>query len=496
MILAGLDIGTTGCKVTAYRPDGEYLGRVYRDYPHSRTRTAHEVDPDAIWASVQAVLAEAAAHWPDIAAIGVASFGESFVLLDAQDRPLRPVMLYTDPRGKEECAWLEAALGKEKLAAMTGVNPHPMYSLVKLMWLKAQAPEDWEKTARICLMADYVIYLLTGTAQIDYSLAARTMAFDIRKLDWNDEVLAASGIARALLPLPVPTGTTAGSIKPHLAKTMGLKQDVILVSAGHDQVAAAIGSGVFDEGIAVDGAGTVQCITPVFKGIPDNDGLRRGNYAIVPHAIPNHYVCYAFSYTGGALVDWFIQHFAGHEAADAVRDGQDIHALLEGDIQPDSPTGLLVLPHFAGAATPYMDDGSKGAILGLTLASSRQDIYRAIMEGVCYEARLNMDWLRNAGVNISALRATGGGANSRIWMQMKADILGVPVTSLRTAEAGGAGAAMLAGVALGAYNDLNEAAQALVSERETFYPREDVEILYTKVYEQFERLYSTIRPLV
>lgn len=496
VLLAGLDIGTTGCKVTVYDPGGEYLGRVYRNYPHARSITAHEMEPDTIWANVKAVLSEAGLKWPDIGCIGVTSFGESFVLLDHQDRPLGPVMLYTDPRGKDECTLLTQRLGREKLSYITGANPHPMYSIFKLMWVKAHDPITFMKAARAFLMADYVTYLLTGSAQIDYSLATRTMAFDIRTLDWSDEVLAAAGINRALLPRPVPAGIAAGMIKPQLAAMLGLSPDTSVVSAGHDQVAAAVGSGVFDEGIAVDGAGTVQCITPVFRGIPESTGLADGNYAIVPHVLRGRYVCYAFSFTGGALVDWFINNLAGYAAADAAQSGIDIYHQLEGGASPDSPTGILVLPHFAGAATPYMDEGSKGVILGLTVSSTQQAIYRAIMEGVCFEMRLNIERLRAAGVGINALRATGGGALSRVWMQMKADILGIPITSLNTAEAGGAGAAMMAGVAAGVFGDLKEAAAVLVSERETFMPRTRHQKQYDSVYARYEGLYRAVRSLM
>ena len=183
----------------------------------------------------------------------------------------------------------------------------------------------------------------------------------------------------------------------------------------YGQVAAAIGGGVFTESCAVDGAGTVECVTPVFEHYQEKE-MAAGNYAVVPYIIPGKYVCYAFSFTGGALIEWFINNLAGDATEQARAQGQDVHTYLESGWKGE-PTGILVLPHFAGAATPYMDPGSRGAIVGLNMAHTQRDLYLAVMEGVCYEMRLNVDRLRQAGVTINSLRATGGGAKSRTALQ-------------------------------------------------------------------------------
>ena len=203
MALGGLDIGSTGCKVTVYDEDGNYLYRTYRDYPVSRKTGEHEVMAEDIWKGVCEVLSDAGSHYPDLKAIGVSSFGESCALLDEEDRPVRAAMLYTDPRGAEECRELEAALGKERLEYITGVAPHSMYSLPKLMWVKKHRPEQFGRVRKILLMEDYIIYMLTGNAVIDYSLATRTMAFDIRALDWSREIFQAAGIDSRLFSKPV-----------------------------------------------------------------------------------------------------------------------------------------------------------------------------------------------------------------------------------------------------------------------------------------------------
>lgn len=271
MYIAGLDIGTTGCKCTVFDGDGHLLGKAYRDYPVRRAVGGHEIDISAMMDGVYGALSEMASRYPDIGGIGVTSFGETFVCVDGAGEPLHPAMLYTDPRGREECLELVRKIGEKKIAEITGLRPHEMYSISKIMWLKRNRPEVLEAARHILLMEDYVVFRLTGVAQIDYSLAARTMAFDIRKLCWSGEILEAAGVDEKLLSVPVPTGTIAGSLLASAAEKTGLRTDAQVVSVSHDQVSAAVGAGAFDASVAVDGAGTVECLTPVYDEIPDMD---------------------------------------------------------------------------------------------------------------------------------------------------------------------------------------------------------------------------------
>ena len=194
MKIGGLDIGTTGCKLVVFDENGNYLGKAYRDYPVHRTNSAHEVDISSVMDAVFAVFREMTAQYDDIAGVGVSSFGESFVCADAEGRPLHPAMLYTDPRGEEELRELGETVGNDRIAQITGLIPHTMYSISKLMWLKKHQPEIYAQAKMVLLMEDYVVYHLTGRRQIDYTLATRTMAFDIRTIGWSSEILDAAGI--------------------------------------------------------------------------------------------------------------------------------------------------------------------------------------------------------------------------------------------------------------------------------------------------------------
>ena len=486
MKIAGLDIGTTGCKLTVFDESGNQLGKAYRDYPVRRGMSGHEIDISAMMESVYGIIGEMAAQYPDIGGIGVTSFGETFVMTDAAGEPLHNAMLYTDPRGAEECRALRDRLGAAHIAEITGLAPHEMYSIGKMMWLKRHRPEVCAAAKRIHLVEDFVVWRLTHRAQIDYSLAARTMAFDINTLDWSGEIFDAAGIDMALMSRPVPTGTVAGTVTPEAARRTGLGGGCVVVSVSHDQVAAAVGAGAFDGSVAVDGAGTVECLTPIYDSIPDIPVMSRGYFSVVPYVVPGKYVAYAFSYTGGALIQWCMETFAR---------GAD-YAEMERAYGRDAPSGLLVLPHFAGAATPYMDSGSRGAILGLTTATTAADLYRACMEGVAYEMRVNYEALAGSGIRFDRLHATGGGAKSKVWMQMKADVLNLPITALRTADAGTVGSAMLTGVATGLFRDLSDAAAHMVQEAETYRPRPEMHAQYMKVYERYRAVYQAVRPLM
>ncbi|MBO4887143.1 MAG: carbohydrate kinase [Firmicutes bacterium] len=486
MKIAGLDIGTTGCKLTVFNETGEYLGKAYRDYPVRRQVSGHEIDISTMMESVYAVIEEMASQYPDIAGIGVTSFGETFVMTDSEGHPLHNAMLYTDPRGAEECEELIEKLGADHIANITGLRPHEMYSISKLMWIKKHRPEVYMAAKRVHLIEDFVVWHLTHKAQIDYSLASRTMAFDIRALTWSHDIFEAAGIDKALMSEPVPTGTSAGTVTEEAAQKTGLSRECIIVSVSHDQVAAAVGAGAFDGSVAVDGAGTVECLTPIFDSLPDIEVISKGFFSVVPYVVPGKYVAYAFSYTGGALIQWAMETFGKGETYDS----------MEAAYGKDEPTGLLILPHFAGAATPYMDTGSKGAILGLTTGTTAADIYRAAMEGVAYEMRVNYDAIKASGIRFRKLNATGGGARSKVWMQMKADMLDLPITALKTSDAGTVGSAMLTGLATGLFKDLPDAAVHMVREMETYYPRAEMHEKYMKIYERYQRVYHAVRPLM
>ncbi|MDP4133994.1 MAG: FGGY-family carbohydrate kinase [Bacillota bacterium] len=492
MYVGGLDIGTTGCKIVLYDEKGSFIDKFYKEYDVSRSKGLHEIDLLGIWNSVKSLLREAS-KYKGIKAIGVTSFGETFAMLDKEDNILAPSMLYTDPRGEAECKILVDTLGAENIAKMCGVMPHFMYSLPKLMWIKNNMPKAFEKADKVLLVQDYIVYMLTGKRQIDYALACRTMGFDILNKCWNKEVFNAAGIDISLMSQAVESGTTAGQMKDSIARETGIDKDAVIVTGSHDQIAAITGAGIFDSSVAMDGSGTVECVPVILDKVPENAELYSYGYSVVPH-INGKYACYVLSYVGGAALKWYRDTFAVHESRKAEEEGKNIYAVLDSKVK-DEPGDILVLPHFAGAATPYMDTNSKAAFVGLTFEHDLSDIYKALMEGVAYEIKINFETLQRFEISPKKLRASGGGAHSDVWLQIKSDILGIPITALSLDEVGAAGTAILAGVSCGIFDDVEKYTKIIAPERKTFTPNRDKNETYEGNMRKYRKLYTAVKSL-
>lgn len=496
MYIAGIDVGTTGCKCTVYDSAGNFQKEAYQEYQAEITKESHTINPNLVWESVKKVLSQIASEIKEIEAICVTTFGEASVLLDEQDTPLTDSILYTDPRGEEECSQLVQSLGNDYIAKNTGLTPGKMYSVSKWIWLKKHQPHVFEACTHICLFEDFIVYKLCGVFQIDYSLATRTMAFDINKLDWDENILRAAGVNKQKLSKPAAMGAKAANMKPDLVRRLGFQKSPVIVSGCHDQLAAAIGTGVLKKGMAVDGTGTVECITSIFEPNThvDYNALSKGGYAVVPF-IDHTYATYAFSFTGGALLKWYRNQLANLEAEIAQQKGMNAYACFDEQIDISSPSGLLLLPYFAGAGTPYMDIHAQGVLVGLTLDTTRAQIYQALMEGVTYEMKLNLEKLNRAGIHIEKIYATGGGASSEQWLQMKADILQKEIVSLGAAQSGTLGCIMLAAVACGIFSSLEQAAGTFVHYKKIYKPRSKMKDSYEKYYQQYLTIYPRMKTL-
>ncbi len=490
-IVGGLDVGTTGCKIVLYDEQATLLDTYYVEYDAVHRNGQHEISFTDVKNGVLTLLKQATQHYR-VDALGVTSFGETFAMLDEHDTVLAPSMLYTDPRGGEECAALCEQFGEDRLTLLTGVKPHPMYSICKMMWHKHNTPA-FKDCKRILLGEDYIVYILSGVAQIDYSLAARTAAFDIEKLCWIPEVFEAAGIDMDMMSTPVPAGTVAGGLTDAVRAYLGIDYDIMIVNGCHDQVAAMLGAGVFEQHQAMDGTGTVECIPVVLENKPTDLKFYDGGYSVVPY-IDGKYACYALSFTGGATLKWFRDTFAETDAQKAAADGKNVYAELDR-MTPAGPTGILVLPHFAGAATPYMDNDSKAACVGVTLETTKYDLYKALMEGTSYEMLLNFNTMKAQTGEITEIRATGGGATSNVWLQIKADILGTAITALSCKEVGAAGTAALAGVAIGAFADLATATNNMVTTRQVMTPDANACAKYAALYQKYQNLYTAVKGL-
>lgn len=496
MAIAGIDVGTTGCKCTIYEKNGTFVRESYQEYNIEKDGGGHELNAWNVWLAVKQVLKEALQGTSQVDAIGVTSFGETSIFVGRDGKPLMNSLLYTDPRGEDQCRELVEHFGRDAISKRTGANPQSMYSISKLMWVVQNRKDVYERTEHICQFGDYIVFMLSGTAQIDYSLACRSMAFQVDRKEWDSEILSYAGIDPAKMSKPVPTGSSAGRIRKELAEELRIDPRAMIVSGCHDQVAAAIGTGCLRQGMAVDGTGTVECITPVFGELSDTRELYQYNYVKVPYVCPGSYVTYAFSFNGGSLLKWYRDQIARHEAKLYQEQGLNVYDSFNKQMNTGNPSGLLILPYFSGSATPYMDVNAVGAIVGLRDTTTSIDIYQGLMEGVTYEMLFNLELLEKAGIQVTELRATGGGARAEAWLQMKADILNKRIITLGEAQSGTLGCIMLAGTACGLYGSLEEAAEIFVKPGKEYTPNQERHQEYQEYYRKYKKMYEAISTII
>lgn len=437
MISLGVDIGGTGCKCVAFHDDGTQLAIAYAEYPLVAGQV--NLPPDILASSVFQVIAQCTAQLENkaqIAAITISSFGESFVAVDESGSALTDILLYFGNTESEQFSRLVQQVGEEKFMRIARILPDASYSLSKMLYTQQVADKPvW----KFLFIASFICYRLTGKTYADISLACRSLLYDVENRCWSQELLEACGIDENTLPQVLPTGGKVGSILPDIAAQLGLPKDTLVVMGSHDQIVNALGAGVQNLGEAVDTSGTCECITPLFPAIPGDLSFQRENFACVPYLEDKGYVTYAYNISAGSVVRWYRDALAYHMK----EDGRSIYDVLN-DACPKEPTDLMVLPFLQGmGGTPDVDPGARGIIAGLTTQTRLPDIYRAILEGVTFEMRYNQEKLNGNGVYFHKLYACGGGARSKVWLQIKADILGCEIIPVQSQETGAMGSAIL-----------------------------------------------------
>jgi len=495
--LLGLDVGTTGVKAICFTPEGSILTQAYREYTERYPGPGRaELDPEEVWRSTEDVLREVAAGstGDPIRAMGLSVLGEAVTPISSTGECLHPSLTSVDNRCGDQVRWWEEAFGRERVFEITGMSLHPSYTLSKIMWFRDEEPGIFGKTWKFLLYEDLVIYKLGLPPMIDRSLAGRTMALDVRAKTWSEEMLGAADLSPDVLADVGPSGHVVGTIPRKIAERLGLPEGVVVVLGGHDQPANALGGGLISPEIAVDGTGTVECVTVGFDRPILTTDMLRNNFSVYPHVVDGMYITLAFSYTGGSILKWFRDTFCGEELREARRTGAEVYDLILRDT-PEDPTSLLVLPHFVGTGTPYLDPRSRGAILGLTLGTTKKELAKALIEGVTFEIAVNLKRLEDAGIQVQRLRAMGGGSRSNMWLQLKADVTGKEVSALNVSECGCLGAALLAGTAIGTYGSLEEAVGTTVREREVLSPDPERQRRYAERMEVYEEVYPSLKEI-
>lgn len=499
MRFIGLDVGTTGCKAVIFDETGDILASAGREYAVDIPRpTWAEQDAENVWRLAQDGLREAitsvGSGGEDIAALGLSVQGEAVIPVDAGGQALRPAILGMDTRTGEQNAWLREEFGAERLFERTGMPVHTINTLPKLLWLKRHEPDLWARAERFLLYEDLFITKMTGQAVISRCLASRTQLYDIPEDRWSPEILEALELEPERLATVQPSGTAVGLMLPDLAQSLGLAKPPWVVTGGHDQACGALGVGLTAPGLAMVSTGTAEVVEVAMETPSLNETLYEGNISVYAHVVPELYLAMTLNHSGGLLLRWFRDTLCREEIRQALVRGDDPYDVILRDGSPD-PSSLLLLPHFAGSGTPWFDIASKGAILGLTFGTTKADLAKAILEGLTFELRVNLDLLKEGQVTIDELRAIGGGARSDLWLQLKADVTGIPVIVPRITEAACWGAALLAGAGAGHFASVAKAAEETLQLRRRVEPDPERQARYEARYALYQEVYPAVKSI-
>lgn len=500
MLLMGIDVGTTRFKILMTRPNGEVVAESYRDYPIYRPEpTWAEVDLEEIWTSILAETRRLIKRVRSerVLALAVSSQGETVVPVNRDGECLARAISWTDRRTEEQVHWWRNRYGAWELYQVTGQPLHPMFTVNKLMWLKKHKFELYRKAYRFLCVEDFLNFKLTSNPVTDYSVAARTMMFNVRKREWSDDIINIAGLDRSRLPDLAPSAKLIGEVKQDVARRMGLKGTVYVSTGGHDHSVAAFGAGITRESQALCDMGTTESVLTVTKRPIISRRLFEAGYASCPYVKENIFVVLSGILTAGAILEWFRDQFGDKERDTAKRRKTNAYEIMmeEASRSQIGAMGLMLLPHFAGAAQPYSDSKSRGALIGLRVFHTRNDFLRSIAEGILFEQRNNIDYQEPEGIRISELRATGGGAINEFRLQLTADILGKIVVIPNATEATAFGAALLGGIGGKVYRSFEKAQKEACRIKRVFFPRKDVRAKYNTSYQLHRKIYPSLKQI-
>ncbi len=494
--LIGVDLGTTSIKAIAFLPDGTQLAKVTTPTKTHYPRPSWAYyEPDEIWQAICAVLSKLMADLErDIVPVAItfASMAEAAVPLDAKGEPTYPIITWFDRRTLPQAEWWQAEIGHDTTALITGLPIKPVFGILKLLWLRDNEPEAFKRTEKWLNMADYGAYRLCAAQTTDYSLASRMLLLDLKHKTWSQTLLDAIDLPMSVFGESVPSATLIGHVHAEAAAATGLPEGLPVCSGGHDHVCGAFALGITNPGDVFDSMGTAESImiatdTPNLDPTVTIRGVSQGI-----HVVANRYYGMSgMSFSGGS-VDW-IRRVLLSKTLGQSSSGLSFEALIELARQaPVGSGGLFFLPHLRGANAPFNNVQARGAFVGISSHAETGHFARAVLEGVAYEAQRILENLIGA-FELTPKRAiaTGGSTRNELLMQIKANLYGQAITIPNVDEATCLGAAMLAGVGAGIYQDFTEASQQVgyttrliksEPEQHKFY-RQRYETVYLGLYD-------------
>jgi xylulokinase len=500
MSLLAIDIGSSRCKAVVFALAGEILARHSCAYtPEFPAPSQAEIDPAIFWQAVCRCSQAASKNLSDpVRALCLSSHGETFVPIGERTEAIAPAILNQDNRATEEAVWLEQTFGRKRLFEITGLVAHPMYPVPKLLWLRKHRPDIFASSVRFLTVIGYVLSQLGLPAYIDYSLASRYLAFDIRRRRWSEEILTATGINAENLPIPVPAGTIVGKLDGAAAGQLGLLAGTIVVMGGHDQPCGALGVGVTGSGRVADSMGTYECLLAASDQPSLTAVALAASLNSYCHVVPDKFVTLAY-FPSGIMIKWFHDLLYTEACADdIIAKGGDsscaeaIHyATLERGA-PAGPTGLCITPNLIGTCNPDFNAHARGIISGLSANTTRSQIYKGILEGLACELAQMTEILGNAVGEFRDIYVTGGGSQSVLGLQLRAALSGRQLHVMECPEAVCLGGAILAAVAAREYNSLPEAVEVVVRAVSAVSPDNAIAAAYAQQAKKYRGLRSAL----
>jgi xylulokinase len=499
MLLVGLDVGTSGLKAIAVDAEsGAVVASASSELTLSTPRPGWaEQEPEDFETGAFVVLRELSKalgkRAGSVRGIGLTGQMHSAVLLDESLQVIRPAILWCDGRTTAECEAITAAMGHEGLRRTVGNRALEGFTLPKLLWVRKHEPEAWARVRHVLMPKDLVGLRLTGEIGGDVSDASGTLAFEPGARVWSDEVLRALDVPRAIFPPVGESEEARGALSAAAAEVTGFTAGIPVVRGAADNAAGAVGLGVVRPGRAMVSVGTSGVVLAHASEHAVDPEMRLHSFC---HAVPGHHMLMGVMLSAGGALRWYRDVLCDGERMAAQLRGADPYEIITeaASTSAEGARGLIFLPYLMGERTPHADAGARAALIGASASTTKADISRAVLEGITFGLADSLDLVRQLGGRVDDIRLTGGGARSPFWRQLMADVFDAEVAVTTSTEGPAFGAAILAGVAAGAFSSVEEACDALVHVTTRVQPDPTRAARYRDVHAVYRGLYEALRP--
>ncbi len=495
--LLGIDIGTSGTKTVLFTPEGKAVASHTVEYPLYQPENGWaEQDPMDWWRAVcetcRAVMGKSGIKPVKIKGIGLSGQMHGLVMLDEKGVPLRKAIIWCDQRTGKQCEDMTRLVGAEKMVAITANPAMTGFTASKILWVRDNQPQVYEKCRHILLPKDYIRYMLTGELATDVSDASGMQVLDVKARQWSDEILSLLKIDKALLGAVYESPDITGKVHAQAADATGLAEGTLVAGGAGDNAAAAVGTGTVREGRAFTTIGTSGV---VYAHTQDPIIDPKGRIHTFCCAVPGAWHVMGVTQGAGLSLQWFRNNLCQAEMETARGMGIDPYELMNQQAAriPIGSQRLLYLPYLMGERTPHCDPNARGVFFGLSNIHTKAHLLRAVMEGIAFSLRDCIEIIRSVGITPEKMLLCGGGAKSPLWQQMLADLYGLPTAIIPDSEGPALGVAILAGVASGVYASVPEGCDALIHSQSVGKPMEKNAKAYAPFYKLYTELYPALK---